>query len=360
MNRIIYRGLELTSKYNCRYYNVVEGKTCSLVEDKNTSTLTLTYTEGSTSGSLSVILGIPRFGKDMIMEPTGKTQKFSEVTVSINGLKLRKLTAESHIIHIVIVNDSESRVVQSYNGTTIVVSEENKDNDEFINFLFYSGNLTYLQPVGPKPKCWKIYNFPKIIINDKNLTLTSENDTVYTLRRRYDDYVIRAVDYQDQFVSEIRRLLDDYGLELVRQNKETTLRQTSYVTYQINQTPSPILHPGRNEFESKMISQKIPVEFVLRTTDMKLFFDFKNKYNNVNLLTNFCEFFTMDKYGDRWNAAIKWGSITEDFNHLYQSDDNSNFSYQCQFRCELYFTECFDNRFKFLEEIICNIESEKL
>ena len=40
----------------------------------------------------------------------------------------------------------------------------------------------------------------------------------------------------------------------------------------------------------------------------------------IDLLTNFCEFKTTDKYGGRWSAAVKWGSITEDFNHIYQQD----------------------------------------
>ena len=130
-----------------------------------------------------------------------------------------------------------------------------------------------------------------------------------------------------------------YGIDLVRLNKEETLRRTSYITYQFNQTPTRVHHPNRSDDEDTIISQRQPVEFTLRTPDMVMFFDFKNKYNNLDLLTNFCEFKTADRYGDRWTAAIKWQQITEDFNHTYQSDDNSNFSYQCQFRCELYFYE---------------------
>ena len=111
--------------------------------------------------------------------------------------------------------------------------------------------------------------------------------------------------------------------------------------------------------DDNIISQKLPVDFILHTTDMVMFFDFKNKYNNVNLLTNFCEFKTKDKYGKKWSAAIKWtGSITEDFNHMYQSDENSNFSYQCQFRCELFFYEVLDTKYKFLEDITFNLDSE--
>jgi hypothetical protein len=38
-------------------------------------------------------------------------------------------------------------------------------------------------------------------------------------------------------------------------------------------------------------------------------------------------------------------------------DDNSNFSFQCQFSCELYFYEIFDTRYKFLEEIQLTLEN---
>jgi len=358
MNEIVYRGLKLTSLKGCKYFSVKEGSICSLVENPSTSTLTLTYTSGSTSQSLSTVLGIPQVGKSVEMLPTNIAKRFSTTTVSLNGLKLKKMTSDTHTINIIIVSDSESRVVQTYNYTTIVVADEDAENEEFINYIFYSGNLTYLQPVGPKPKCWKFRNFPKITIKDKDLVLESTSTTVYSLRRRYDDYVIRAVDYQDQFILEIRKILNDYGLELVRMNKETTLTKTSHVIYQFSQTPTKIHNPFYANELDEVISQKLPVEFYLRATDMVLFFDFKNKYNNVDLLTNFCEFKTTDKYGKRWTAAIKWGGITEDFNHLYQSDDNSNFSFQCSFRCELYFYECIDSRYEFLQEIILNLDSD--
>ena len=357
MNNIIYRGLELVSKQGCRYYNVKEGDTCSLVEDQTTSTLTLTYTPGSTNETLSDFLGLHHFGKSQEMQPTNQARRFKDVIVSLNGLRLRKCTADSHTINIIIVGDSESRVVQTYDYTTIVVSEEDFENPKFVDFLFYSGNLIYLKPIGPKPKCWEIRNFPKIIVKDKDLVLTSESKEVFTLRRRYDDYVIRSVDYQDQFILELRRILDNYGIELVRLNKEETLRRTSYITYQFNQTPTRVHHPNYSDDEDTIISQRQPVEFTLRTPDMVMFFDFKNKYNNLDILTNFCEFKTADRYGDRWTAAIKWQQITEDFNHTYQSDDNSNFSYQCQFRCELYFYEMLDERYLLLQEIAWNLDN---
>lgn len=358
MNEIIYKGLRLVTD-KCRYFNVKEGKINSLEE--NDSVLTLTYSPGSSAKSLSMSLGIKLVGPGReLMEPTRKTIKFKKTYVTLNGLRLEKLTYDPHTINIVIVRDSDSRVVQSYGYTIFIVNYEDYRNPEFINYLFYSGQLLYLRPVGKKIKGYELRNFPKIIVKDRDLDLTSTNDVLYTLRKRYDDYLIREIDYQDQFILEIRKILDEYGIEFVRLNKETTLSTTSYVTYQFTQTPVLSNHPFSGDPDRNIMQYKQPVEFTLHTTDMVLYHDFKSKYTDLLLLTNFCEYKTPDRAGDKWTAAIKWGPITEDFNHIYQPDDNSNFAFQCQFRCELYYYNVLDTRYKFLKEIISRIDSEDI
>ena len=355
-NEIIYKGLRLVT--DCKYFQVKEGAINSMMEDPVTSTLKITYSPGNTAKSLSNSLGIPVVGKgDQQMESMSTPSRIKYTYLTINGLKLKKISYGSHIFNMIIVDDCESRVVQSTGYTTIVVSKDDYKNPEFINFLFYSGNLLYLKPEGQKIQGYQIRNFPKILIKDSNITVESENINIYTLRRRYNDYLIRAIDYQVQFLLEIRRILDDYGIELVRTNKETTLSKTSYVTYQLNQTPIEYQHPGRNDYIRQILPRKLPIEFSLHSTDMVLFHDFKNKFINVNLLTNFTEFKTMDNAGGKWSAAVKWGQITEDFNHVYQPDDNSNFALQCQFRCELYFYEVLDTRHEFLKDILTRIEA---
>lgn len=362
MNEIIYKGLKLTSD-KCKYYNVVEGNVNSIQEDINSSTLTLTYSPFSSAKSISNSLGISLVGDGQLkLESLTKgPTRFKNTYVTLNGLRFKKLTAETHTISVVIVEDSESRVVQNYYSTIFVVSVNDYKNPDFIKFLFYSGNLLYLQPLTPAlPVGYELRNFPKILVGDRDVDLESDNETVYTLRRRYNDYLIREIDYQDQFILELRKILDNYGIGLVRINKETTLSRTSYITYQINQTPVNSNHHKRNDYERNIMSHRQPIDFTLHTTDMVLYHDFKSKFTNLDLLTNFTEFVTLDKVGNKWLAAIRWGQITEDFNHTYQPDDNSNFAFQCQFRCELFFSEVADTRYEFLNEILTTLESQDI
>lgn len=292
-NEIIYNGLRITTD-KCRYFQVVQGKYDTVFENENTSTLIITYSPGSSAKSLSNSLGLPLVGSgNTIMTPMSKPSRFSHPTITLNGLQLERLTYDPHIINIVIADDTESRVVQNYKNTVFVVSKADYKNEEFINYLFYSGQLLYLRPVGPRVKNYRIYNFPKLIIGDSNVEVESTNNTIYTLRKRYNDYLIREIDYQDKFILEVRRILDDYGVELVRLNKEKTLTKSSYVTYQFNQTPTNYSHPKRGDLERNIMSHKQPVEFVFHTTDMVLYHDFKNKYSDVLLLTNFVEFTTL-------------------------------------------------------------------
>lgn len=354
MSPFIYRGIEIVPKTNCIYFEASEGDICSLTEDTSKSTIKLVYTKGISSSELAETLGLRCFS-DLPLLPKNP-KRLQEVTVTLSGMKFRKLTIDPHVINVIIVSDSESRVVQDYGYTTIVISKNDYSDPSFIDFLLYSGGLYYLEPIGRKPGGWIFNNFPKIIISDKSLVLESDSEVVYTLRKRYDDYLIREVDYQDQFILEIRKLLEDYGVELVRSNKETYMTKPSYVTYQIVQTPSKTSRPRILDLDKRILFHHTPFEFTLHTTDMILFHDFKNKYSNVDLLTNFCEFKTTDKYGGRWSSSIKWRSITEDFNHTYGQDDNQNFSWQCSFGCDIQFYEVLDEHYKFIDEIVYNLD----
>ena len=358
MTSLNYQGLDINT--SCRYIYLHTGDTFSFRENKQTSVYEVIFPEGSTSDNVSGVLGIPRVGENQVLSGMSRPEKFSSVTVTLNGLRFRKTTYDQHILKVVIVKDSDSRVIQSYQGTTLVVSEGDYRNQEFIDFLLYSGGLKYLTPETPK-KCkkgWEIRNFPRIIIGSKSIELESDSQVVYSLREKYDNYRIRSIDYQNQFVEEIKKRLSDYGVEFVRFNKEKTLSMTSYVTYKFSQTPVNSNHPMYSDKHCKITSHRLPVELEIHTTNTQLFFDFKNRYQNVDLLTNFCEMTTMDKYGDLWTSAIKWGRLSEDFSQTYESDNNSNFALSSQFTCELYFYEAYDDKFNFIDEINLEISSE--
>jgi hypothetical protein len=355
---VIYKGIHLVSR-DCKYFYVKEGNTTSWIQDRPTSTATLEYKAGSDSKTVAGILGLPHIGKSQPLVSMGRPQKFPDITVSLDGLKFKKLTYDPHIIKIIIVSDSESRVVQNYSGTTIVVSQDDYKNPDFIDYLVYrSPGLLYLRPVTPKsckPSDWHFRNYPKIIVSQTSLDLQSGSEVVYALRNKYDQYLIRSVDYQEQFFLEIGEILKSYGIELARYNREKTLQNTSYISYRIGQTPSKSSHPYIADLDSGVLSHRVPIDFEFRTPNMQMFYDFKNKFNNVDLLSNFCEFKTTDRYGSRWTASVKWGRIGEDFSHMYEADGNSNFSFQCQFQCELYFYEVYDKAYEFTKEILLDL-----
>ena len=353
MNEVVYCGLKIQTE--CSYFYFTEGGIASIVQDPIKSLLTVTFPTGSTSTSLSSLLSLDVTDLDKEVVPMNRPELITNVVISLNGLKLRKVNYEPHVLRIILVDDHESRVAQEYDHTTIVVNVNDKDDCKFKDYVFR--NLKYLKVDNKKFEFSKysILNFPKITIYNKSLTLTSNNNYVHKLRRSYNKYLIRAIDYEHQFFSDLGKILNEYGVELTRINREKTLKNPSYVSYSINQTPVKYMHAGSWEVNDSVLSHKIAVEFQLRTPDLVLYLDFKNRYNNVDLLTNFTEFLTKDKYGENWRASVKWGYLTEDFNQNYSTDDNSNYSHQCSFRCELYFYEVYDRRYNYINDIIIEL-----
>lgn len=356
MNEIVYCGLKLVTE--CSYFKFTEGDHASIVTNPKEYAVEVTFPKGIMSKELGDLLNI-KVTDDRLVTPTlgNGYHRINNVSVKLNGLEFIKLTSDPHVVRIALVDDYPSRVCQDYNSTTIVINDNDKSDPEFLGYVF--SNLKYMKLRYPRKVDFSKYtvaNFPKITIYDKSLDLTSKSTYIHKLRSNHNRYLIKAVDYEHQFFHDISQVLEEFGVQLTRKNREETLENTSYVSYSINQTPTKYVHARYSDVQEDILCHMVPVDFTLSTPDMVLFFDFKNKYNNVNLLTNYAEFKTKDKYGENWTAAIKWGPITEEFNHMYGQDDNANFANQCNFRAELYFYEVYDKNYSYIDEIITDLK----
>lgn len=357
MNQFVYCGLRINT--DATYFRFTEGDIASIRHDKSTYTVEVTFPKGIRSRELGQMLNIDLIN-DMEVKATdgGKSMRINPVSIKLNGLELIKQMTDPHIVRVMLVDDYPSRIAQTYQSTTIVINEKDKGDIEFLQYIF--SNLKYLKMKKPRGFDWSTYmvaNFPKITIYDTNLDLSSDSTYVHKLRSSHNRYLIKAVDYEHQFLHDIGVILEDFGVQLTRVNREETLDIPSYVSYSINMTPTKYTHPRWGEVQESVLCHSIAVDFTLSTPDMILFFDFKNRYSNVDLLTNYASFKTKDKYGEEWTAAIKWGTITEDFNHMYGQDNNSNFSHQCNFRAELFFYEVYDMNYNYTNEIILELRS---
>ena len=185
INRIIYKGLIIES--GCKYFYIHPDNKRTKVDHKDKDLLEITYIPGDTTYQISDLLGIPTIGGEKVLDKgMGIPEKFPHTFITLNGLKLKKLTYDPHIIRIIIVGDNPSRVCQDYGWTTLIINKDDYKDPNFLHYLIYSGNLHYISPVeGPKMDMsqWKVRNFPRITVKDKNLDLQSDSETVYFLRK---------------------------------------------------------------------------------------------------------------------------------------------------------------------------------
>ena len=285
MNEIVYCGIKLYTE--ATYFKFTEGDHASIVTNMSEYTVEVTFPKGIYSKELGELLGLQVITDMEVKATTGSGNgciKISHTSVTLNGLTLTKMTSDPHVIRMVIVDDYPSRVCQDYNFTTIVANVVDLKDPEFLEYVF--SNLKYLRMKNARSFDWKNYkfcNFPKITLYDKSLNLTSESTYVHKLRSNHNQYLIRAIDYELQFFHDISIILEDFGVQLTRVNREETLENTSYVSYSINQTPVKYNHPRYSDLQEMVMCHSLAIDFTLSTPDMVLYFDFKNRYNNVHL-----------------------------------------------------------------------------
>ena len=98
MTNLNYQGLVFET--SCKYFYIHTGDTFALRENKKTSVYEIIFPEGSTSYQVSEVLGIQKTGENQKLTGMTRPEKFTPVTLTLNGLKFRKLTYDQHIIKI--------------------------------------------------------------------------------------------------------------------------------------------------------------------------------------------------------------------------------------------------------------------
>lgn len=220
MNEIVYCGLKLVTE--CSYFKFTEGDHASIVTNPKEYAVEVTFPKGIMSKELGDLLNI-KVTDDRLVTPTlgNGYHRINNVSVKLNGLEFIKLTSDPHVVRIALVDDYPSRVCQDYNSTTIVINDNDKSDPEFLGYVF--SNLKYMKLRYPRKVDFSKYtvaNFPKITIYDKSLDLTSKSTYIHKLRSNHNRYLIKAVDYEHQFFHDISQILEEFGVQLTRKNRE--------------------------------------------------------------------------------------------------------------------------------------------
>jgi len=346
--QIVVQGLRITT--SCRYVKFTEAKYLNIYEDGDTSCLYIEFPRGFSSEHLvdkrvEVLSPLELHEEDYI--------KIKNPVVNLNGLKFTKLTIRPYTFSQFIVGDLD-RFIMSYDDyhCEILIPEPLLWNTEKYKCLISKN--PYLKILDCKDlKDLRTFNAVRILDND--VSLKSDNKFIFNTKANYEKYLLSMIDVQESFISKLEGRVKDYGLELLSLPIDEYKKTVNRVTYRFTDLSRQLNYKSGSNPLRFVTYQSAHIDFKLSTPNIVIYNDFINRYQNLDLLTNFTEFYTEDKIGRNWISSIWWSPIDTSFNQDYAVDEQNNVAHEAGFACDVNYCIVYDQRYRAVQESIMEV-----
>lgn len=346
MDSIVSQGIRIFTK--CRYLKFTLGKWIKVTEDFERSLFEITFPENLKSSELidhriSLI-------KDQLLIPTDYKRIESPI-IDLNGLVIKKLIQDHYVYNQFLVDNIEDFIMDfdSHRCTVLIPNKAKCDIDNYIKLLNHN---PYLEII-----CYDnlklIENYYNLIFSRKSVSIPSTNQFAFNTKKKYEKYILRMVDIQSSFNTQFTELLKKFGIELIRYPIAENVHAVNHIVYRITELGAQQMRKTDDEETLKYaIQHKAAIDFDASFPDIIMLTDFKNKFQNLDLVTNFTEFYTKDKLGRCWISNIKWGMISTDFEQDFSQDNFGNNAFKATFNAELYYYVVYDEVFYKIQNVI--------
>jgi len=282
--------------------------------------------------------------------------KLGNPTYNLNGLEFRKTTPFEHVFSQFLLKDIEEFTMLFDENQTQVFIPLKLDFD-IIKYIELLKCNPYLEVLNNKVESLK--NFYAINLKDLPIKLHSDNDYSFNSKKFYTRYLLSPIDIHESFISKLRTLLDTYSLTLLKLPIQENTKTIDYVTYRYTDLNKQESHKTGYYPLQREVKCTAHIDFELSTPNMVILDDFKNRYQNLDFLTDFTTFLTEDKLGRSWSSECRWGPITTDFSQDYEQDQQGNQAFRLGFSCDLYYYVVYDDQYYVIQNIILEILNSK-
>lgn len=271
--------------------------------------------------------------------------------MNIAGLKFEKLVPNEYIFNQFIVDDIKD-FTMDYDDTqcTILMPKHNPKVEQYLDVLSRNPYLNILSC-----ELEDFYNVYGLLIKDSDVNISTKNQFVFSSKSSYTRYLLSQVDTLESFLSQIKSILNSYGMQLVKYPLSEDAETANRAIYRITELGKQVSHKTGSDVLKDEVQAQSTIEFEFTFLDMIMYEDFRTRYQNVDLLSNFTEFYTVDKNNDSWIANVKWSELPTDFTQDFSQDNQGNNAYSFTITAEVHHYIVYDKLYKSIQTIITKI-----
>jgi hypothetical protein len=333
-------GLKISTE--CKFIKFIAGNNFSIRDDFSVSTCKVTFINGTRAGDI-VDSNAECVDKDVVLQSTGWIKIYNPI-LYVEGIVLQSYAPFEYQVQQFIVDGITKFYTDFNEGMCRILVPKSKitDIDGYIEVI---NSIPYLELLEVTEDAKELKNIYGVQLYRTNLRLENLNSIVFNPKDSYDRYLIRDVDYLGTFILKLESILNQYGVALHRYPIDTNTPRSDRLIYkiteyQVQESPKSNYGPFRD-----VVRHKTTIEFEGSFLNQVVFEDFRTRYQDVRLLTDFTTFYVETKHGKKILASLKWSQINTDWNPDYNVDNQGNSGIPCTFNVELRYYVIYDRAY---------------
>jgi len=290
--------------------------------------------------------------KDQVIEETNNIKVPNQI-YELNGLKLRKLVHTDYVISQYLIKDiKEYKMLMNETQCQILIPQ--KSDYEFNKYIALLSQNPYIEVIDYSDLV-SLKNFYAVNLSWKSKSLTSSNEFAFNTKKFYTKYILEPIDIQNSFINILKSKLAVYGLDLLRYPIDDNVKTVDHVVWRYTDLNKQETYKSDYYPLNDIFRQVDHCDFELTTPNMVIFNDFKNRYQNIDFLTNWTTFNTLDKIGREWSSSITWQPISTDFNQDYEQDSQGNIAMRASFSADITHYTVYDKTYYDIQKTILSL-----
>lgn len=348
---ITIQGLKI--KTSCRYIKFTYAKYLNIYEEDERLCLHIDFPKRLKSDRIidkRIEILEPRYLKET------DYIKLSNTHFTLNGVEFIKTVQHDYVFSQYIV-ESETQFIMRYNEyrcEIIIPKILYYRKDKYLQLLEYN---PYIKVLDSK-KFTKFNNFYSINISNRDINLVSNNEFEFSTKKKYTAYLLSSIDVLQSFKNRITEILKDRSIEYVRYPIDEKASSVNRIIWRVTEMGRQLTRKTVDPPLRYSVLQTMHLDFKLSTPNLVVFDDFKTRYNNLDLLTDFTTFDTKDKLGIPWKSNVWWSPLDSQFNQDYAMDEQSNLAQESSFSCDIQYYTVYDESFVRIQNIILDIKNQ--
>jgi hypothetical protein len=333
MNTLVVNGLKITTSLS--YIKFIEAGVTQVEEDIPNSVLVIFFTKGAKNTELPFEMIIEEELKESDLLSTYNPQN------KINNLNIKKLVVNEYILNQTIFTDlDKSYALYNEERCDLFINQ----NIEYKDYITLLKSIPFLEITEGEDDV-VLANITNCLMGRRRLNYIFPNHRAFKYKDTYTNYVIDEPLVMYQVKKVVLEQLYDHGFESLKLDDQDELVEVPDVlSYSIQNADYNPIAKRVTPLLKRHTDANLSIEWKLKSTTLSKAMDIKNRYRNLEIISNLTSINVFDYNNNPFKVAIVWEDISGQLGDKSAvTDEENNYYHQLYFNCRVHFDIIMDN-----------------